>query len=63
MSTSAECRKYAQQCVELAHTATTQRHRTLLLEIAAKWLQLADDATHRPPAGKRASEDESDVRQ
>ena len=35
------CRERARECVELAQTATTARHRTMLLDMAAKWLQLA----------------------
>jgi hypothetical protein len=42
MSTSAECREYAQQCVDLAERATTERHRATLLGIAEKWIKLAD---------------------
>jgi hypothetical protein len=64
MSTSAECRKYAQECVELAQTATNERHRRLLLEMAEKWLRLAAD----PMAGLAVTrgftnEPEPDVRQ
>jgi hypothetical protein len=44
MSTSAECRKYAQQCVELAKSARTAHHRAILLSIAEKWLSLANIA-------------------
>ena len=35
------CRERARECVELAQTANTARHRTMLLDMAAKWLQLA----------------------
>ncbi len=47
MSTAAECRKYAEKCVELAQTAKSEHHRTMLLEMAEKWLRFADDAQHR----------------
>jgi len=47
MSTAAECRKYAENCVELAQTAKSEHHRTMLLEMAEKWLRFADDAQHR----------------
>src|SRR5207245_3766531 len=36
MSTAAECRKYAENCVELAQTAKSEHHRTMLLEMAEK---------------------------
>jgi len=35
------CRQRARECVELAQTANSARHRTMLLDMAAKWLQLA----------------------
>jgi hypothetical protein len=35
------CRQRARECVDLAQTASTTRHRTMLLDMAAKWLQLA----------------------
>jgi hypothetical protein len=62
MSTSAECRKYAQECVELAQTSTNERHRRLLLEMAEKWLRLAADPMVEP-ASKRGFTNEPDVRQ
>ena len=36
-----KCRERARECVDLAQSATTARHRTMLLDMAAKWLQLA----------------------
>jgi hypothetical protein len=50
MSTSAECRKHAEECVESAQTATNEHHRKLLLEMAEKWQRLAAD-----PVTKSAS--------
>jgi hypothetical protein len=47
MSTSAECRKYAKECVELAQTTTNTRHRTMLLGMAKCWLGFAEDAELR----------------
>jgi hypothetical protein len=44
MKGAAECRKQAELCVRLAATAK-QQHRKLLLEIAQKWLRLADQAS------------------
>jgi hypothetical protein len=46
MSTADECRQFAKDCSELAQTTTSNRHRTLLLEIAQRWLHLAADAQH-----------------
>jgi len=40
---SAECRKRAQECVELAQTAR-DTDRPKYLQLAKQWLQLADDA-------------------
>jgi len=42
MSTSAECRRFAKECVELAQNAQCEQHRTMLLEMAEKWLRFAD---------------------
>ena len=41
---SADYRKRAEECVELAQTARTQQQRTMLLHIAETWLRLADHA-------------------
>jgi hypothetical protein len=62
MSTSAECRKYAEECVALAQTATNEHHRRLLLEMAEKWLRLAA-APMEEPALTRGVTNEPDVRQ
>jgi hypothetical protein len=40
-----EFRRRAADCVHQAESAETPQHRTLLLEMAQKWLQLADQAT------------------
>jgi len=37
----ADYRKYAEECVRLAQTATKPHHRAMLLEIAGKWTELA----------------------
>ena len=39
--TPANCRERARQCVELADKATNDNHRTVLLDMAVKWLRLA----------------------
>lgn len=39
--TPEKCRERARECVELAQTANTPRHRAELLDLAAKWLKLA----------------------
>jgi len=44
MTDSAEYRKHAEECVRLAQTAK-EHHRRLLLELAEKWLHLADRAS------------------
>jgi hypothetical protein len=44
MGTPAEYRKHARECVELAEKAVAEHHRTMLLAIAVKWLQLASQA-------------------
>jgi hypothetical protein len=40
-----EFRRRAAECVRLAQEAETPQHKTLLLEMAQKWLQLAEQAT------------------
>jgi hypothetical protein len=40
-----EFRRRAADCLQQAQGAETQQHKTLLLEMAQKWLQLADQAT------------------
>jgi hypothetical protein len=37
-------RRRAADCLRLAESAETPQHKTLLLEMAQKWLQLADQA-------------------
>lgn len=39
---AADCRKRAEECVELAQTARTPQQRTMLLHIAETWLRLAE---------------------
>jgi hypothetical protein len=46
MGTPAEFRKNAAQCIELAQTATRARDRSMLLDLAMKWLQLAGVTQH-----------------
>jgi hypothetical protein len=40
-----EFRRRAAECVRQAESAETPQHKALLLEMAQKWLQLADQAT------------------
>ena len=36
-----ECRRYASRCADLAHTATTQELKLLLIELSKNWVNLA----------------------
>ncbi len=45
METPTKYREFAEECERLAKQATTERHRAVLLEMAAVWKQLADAAT------------------
>ena len=42
MGTPTDFRRYARDCVELAEQATNARYRAMLLDMAEKWLRLAD---------------------
>lgn len=44
MPQAAECRKRAEECVEIARTARTPSQRTMLLHIADTWQRLAREA-------------------
>jgi len=46
MGTPAEFRKNAGQCVDLAQSAMSTHHRTMLLDMAVKWLRLAGATQH-----------------
>ncbi|HEY6257122.1 MAG TPA: hypothetical protein VIY51_15160 [Xanthobacteraceae bacterium] len=39
---SADCRKYVEQCLQLARELAPE-HRKLVLELADKWLQAAEE--------------------
>jgi hypothetical protein len=45
MQRSADYRKRAEECVELAQSVRTPEQRIMLLHIAETWLRLADDST------------------
>ncbi len=45
METPTKYREFAEECERLAKQATTERHRAVLLEMAAVWKQLADAAS------------------
>ncbi len=42
MHDSETCRMRAADCVRLAQQARTAQHKALLLDIAGKWIELAD---------------------
>ncbi len=42
METSAKYREFAEECERLAQQAKTERHRAVLLEMAAVWKELAE---------------------
>lgn len=44
MPQTADYRKRAEECVQLAQTVRTSEQRTMLLHIAETWLRLAGDA-------------------
>ncbi len=44
MGTPAEFQKNARECIELAERETKARYRDMLLRLANKWLELADQA-------------------
>jgi hypothetical protein len=54
MQTSEECRKRAQECVELAQTAT-EPNRQALLQLAQFWLVFADEKSGYEQGFKKAS--------
>jgi hypothetical protein len=47
METTARYREFAEQCERLARQAKTERERAVLLEMAAVWRQLDDDAQRK----------------
>lgn len=42
METGTKYRQFAEECERLAQQAKTERHRAVLLEMAAVWKQLAE---------------------
>ena len=53
METSTEYRRFAQECRRLARDAKTERHRSIMEDMARAWDQLAketdDEVSHAPP--------------
>jgi hypothetical protein len=53
METSTEYRRFAQECRRLARDAKTERHRSIMEDMARAWDQLAketdDEVSHVPP--------------
>ncbi len=49
METATKYREFAEECERLAKQAKTERHRAVLLEMAAAWKQLAEAGD---PTGK-----------
>ena len=54
MRTPEQCRKAAQECVQLAALAKSERERSTLLNAAQSWLAAAEHAEHA--AGPAADE-------
>jgi hypothetical protein len=50
MRTPEQCRKAAQECVQLAAIAKTARERSTLLNAAQSWLAAAEQAERTSPA-------------
>lgn len=60
MAQSADYRKNAQDCIEIAQTVRTPEQRATLMQIADTWLRLADNAERgglpdSAPARQRAA--------
>jgi hypothetical protein len=47
MESSAQYRKFAEECRRFAESAKTDEQRSILLQMAALWTKLADEAAPR----------------
>lgn len=54
MGRSEQYRRFAQECLEMAHTADDARVRAVLIQMAQVWFRLAADDTHE--AGAKRSD-------